>query len=352
MPSRRVYKHKNSYIHRPIGRGGKIFRFVHKQRQDVLFGGRSFPCTTFVDGSYLYKTTRQPMLMGGTDYPYLLNMLFESTLAGSAQTNLGEAKYPDMFNYRYLIPRYFGMSCRIIRSRLIIDTSDAVQFHPTPNDLINAELSTQVPQTVYWRADYSNLNDFYPFYKSSATSPGGAACQAPGYYNIGYNIEDAVYSQNFQEMLINKRFQKCVIQPGTECVMSIGSHFPTRALDGSMTDVRNSLIYNPLSVGNAGGGSGSNWNVVQWLRNYNSQIPVPGQAHSGGGGIVPGDLFMAPCLPETSSYYVDLINTPDEVEGPKARIQFDMEFTWTLILYGSEFVPDTQKLGSTGIPTF
>jgi len=392
MPSRKVYKHRKAYVSRPICRGGQTFRCFYKRKFVIYLGGKyqnaapnaETPPTAwvFTDNNHIgetswnkcddqFMTTPLPMVLAPAS---LAQLLFETQYngwngytndsidkyfipAGSPSNLLTEAKYPDMFYYRYMQPVHYGLSCRVIRCRTVIDTSSDAKWDPSATDLGIADLSWQTPMNFYWRADYSNLNRFYPFkgptpdtdvsfyynqgsmQKYISTVP-PALPQGNGGWVADKGFDPSAVTEpvsNFHEMLVQKRFAKCTVQPGKDCIMQMQANFKTAGLDGLFSDVRNPDLFNLANV--------NQQPVSMWLRNYFSVNRLPGQSISSGSGMIPGDLYMAAVLPEVNLDYYNLFNTGLLEEKPKARVAVEFELTTSLIIRCSEKVPDVVKWG-------
>lgn len=357
MPSRRLYKHKKSYVQRPLGNSGKTFRFIYTQRSQYMFGGGAAEAYTSQDWQHCnsqYNTPCVPMIIPPVS---LSRLIFETKYSdGYAsdpfaqslyQKSLVEAKYPDMFNYRYIAPVHYGLSVRVIRARTVIDSTSTANFTPTTADLQNAELSWQLPVHVYWRADYSNLNSFFQFLKPNSTD--GTTID---YYKPPPTAasDQLIPAQSFHEMLVNRRFGKCTIQPGTDCTMSIGCNFKRMNYAGNFPDVFNTSLYTDELMGTGVSPDTSLAPVTCWIRKFFEISDIPGQRTVSSKGIIPGDLYMAPVLPETNPNYAQLYLVKTAEAKPKARLCFEVEMTTTLILRGSEWCPDTLKWGGK-IPT-
>jgi len=331
---RPVKKHKRSYVQRPIGAGGKAFRFLHKVRTSAEFGGGAvgdgspFSWQRLVDQ---YKTSTIPVLVRP---PTLSELVFEQDASGSVSTTFTEAKYPDLFRYRYITPSYYGISVRIIRARSVFDTTTTTGFTPTVTDLAQSELSWQLPITFYWRADYSNMNDAFPFYQGDTNNQ-----EDIQYYNYKWPQTTPPNSENILcQQLINRRFNKCVLRPNQECVMSMSCHFPTHGLAGASVQANDTEIFGNLTLMET-------YPVTCWLRAFNRKATVPGRSNTNGQGIVPGDMFMLCALPEVTPDYQDLYREPDDSTDPKARLCVEYEVSTTLVLNGSEYLTDTYFWG-------
>lgn len=367
MPARRIKKHKKSYVCRPIGTAGKTYRFIHRTRNYMYLGGGSnYPApdatvtkASAFDWQYIdsqFQTPTNPIVMG-QDTPSLRDMLFEQGWDGTAVTSLKEAKYPDLFNFRYINPVYYGQSVRVFRARTIIQSEGhandvaGTYFYPSSKDLIDSQLSTQIPVVIYWRYDYSNLNAFYQFHETNSLTTGGGTVLKPdeaNFYKPTHqsctNSTKGLTAQNFHEMLLNKRFARCVIQPGQDCIMQGKARFPVRGMAGNMADVLNTTAFSAALA--------NDLKLTQWLRYYNSLTTVPGQDQYTSYGLLPGDLYMTVQLPEVMPDQKALLLVKDDVvDKPKARLCIEYETTTTLILKATEWVPDTQTWGASGFPS-
>lgn len=368
MPARKVYKHKKVYVQRPIGRGGKLFRFIYRQRRVLYLGGLYKDDPSYV-GPYSwqgadtqYQTTPLPIVANPAT---LCQLIFETqytpydgkmpSFGPLANTTLKEAKFPEIFFYRYIMPIHYGIGTRVIRCRTVIDSQASAGWTPSPNDLQSADLSWQLPIHCYWRADYSNMNSIYPFYKGNSPDP-----TTGGFYSMfntmlytpsggytseaGYDPTDATIlatMSNQHEMLVNKRYAKCTIQPGKDCIMQLQANFNTSGLGGQFTDIQDATIFTPALITAP---------VSCWIRNFLSKTGAPGQANMGGYAGIPGDLYMAYVQPELNPDYAALFATQLTDAKPKARLCVELETTTTLILNASERMPDQFIWGKTLIP--
>lgn len=373
MPSRRTFKHKKDYIQRPIGvAGGKLFRFTFTRQVCIPIGGGA------KDATLRYLT---PFDWQGIDTEFMTSiiplvatpatlsqLLFETQFyngpiqSGAWNTNgqttkVSEAKHPDIFYYRYIAPVYYGINMRIHRARSVIATADATDYNPTTQDLQQSELSWQVPVDVFWRADYSNLNTFYPFYEGVSNDPtnGSFYNPKPGTFNdstqaiVPTEVGTAV--ENLHEMLVQKRFSRCTISPTSDCVMKMGSHFKSLGLSGNMIDVKNTSVFTQNNMENVP--------VTIWLRQFFSNVGMPGQMSYSSKGMVPGDLYMVVKMPETNPLYSNIYRNPTSgssaVAAGHGKVWLEGTITTSLILRAQELTPDIQPWGKTsgysGLPT-
>lgn len=382
--SRKFHKSRKVYIQRPIGRGGKTWTCQNVHRTNILFGG-GFSVYDSVLGVWSqapspinwsirnnqFATSVVPLCIPTSS---LQKLLFDSNYDGTVWGTLEEAKYPDMFRYRYVVPSYFGVSLRILRTRIIVDTDAShAEYSPSPVDAANSEISTQIPVHIYWRGDFSNLNKFYKFYEPWDSGVGGNVLDDgdPRYYlpsgdgsasGAHFHLPGTAlgsYANNLNELLLNKRFSKCTVQPGSDCIISYGGYLKPGGLDGTMVDVKNTQVFQSRLIKDQAAWPSGTYKppVTMFLRNFNKNVHQPGQQ-----GYTPGDLYILPVIPDLQPSMLHLLNVPDHtyVDGDskknalasaRARLSVELELKTTLVMKGSEYLPDNFQWGSSGLPS-
>lgn len=341
----RVKKHKKSYIHYPIGKAGRDFKFQHVVKGTQAFGGDgrdhggssadSRSAFHFTNPLALYQTAQNPWCIKPAA---LRELLFDNLPASAQVASIQEAKRPDLFSYRYVFLVYYQCTFNIRRCRLIFDTDESHNsFEPSASDLLVSEQAMDFPCVYYWRADCSNLCNFgnalgKGMYTGLITDWNGGI----DYYTPG--SEDLTVKQNLFDSLRNRRWSKCVVYPKQNCGTTMAVHFNHMAPTGKLPDTTNTTLWSSLAV---------DVPVVQWIRKFLDAVGISGQTEMFGQASFPGDLYILMRQPELSKLYTDLVNRANDftTAGARARLVIDYEVTTKLVLRGLEQSYDMIKFG-------
>lgn len=339
-------KHKKSYIHYPIGKAGRDFKFQNIVKLSQKFGGdgrdhggalpQDRASFHFTNPLAQYNTAQNPWVIS----PALLTEMFFDTLPSSlAVAPLFEAKEPDMFLYRYLFPVFYSVSFVVRRCRLVFDTDEShTSFQPSPTDLLTSEQAMDFPCTYYWRADCSNLANLaiggtigQGMYSGDNTD-----WQNKDYYTSG--AEDSQVKLNLFDSLRNRRWSKCTVYPKQNCKTQMNCHFNHMAPTGKLPDTQNTGVWSSAS--------NADLNVGQFVRKFMNTVGISGQTEMYGLPSFPGDLYILMQMPEIAPEYQALVNKPnDSSMGARARLFVDYEVNTKLVLRGLEQYIDTIKFG-------
>lgn len=335
MPRKLDY-HKKSWVERPLT-SGRDFHFQYSRRTELLFGAGSAANTNnWFKLNEVFRTSLYPYIVTP---PSIRHLLFETQADGTTNATLLEAKYPNMFHYRFARPVHYGSSVRIIRARTIIDSSATANFTPTVTDLQQSDLSWQLPISMYWRGDHDGSDLFYPIYPNYTAAGVRPNRTSVDYYtpNLTASTADTdATAQNCHEMLLNKRFSKCTISPGRECIMRSNHNFPRQTTCGKMVQVNNTTAFGSTHLA-------ATTPITCWLRQFLATSEMPGATRN---YETPGDMFMLPVIPENNANYKILFQTFDTSPTAKARLSIEMEEKFTLIVRCNEYYPDVCKWGN------
>lgn len=336
--------HSKSYTNLPVGIAGKDFKYQFIDKKSLVLGGNTTgpeenDAVQFVDTIDFYKTATNCLPIKPAT---LLQLVFDDAPATVAASDGTNAKYPEMFYYRYVYPVYYSVEFIVRRCRVVFDTDEShTSFDPSAADLLVTEQTMDFPFVMYWRADLSNLANFdgdalgKGFYRTKLPVYQDWMAKPLEYYDPGASTADS--KDLLFNSLVNRRWKKCTVYPKQNCGVKLGVSVNSMAPTGKLPDTKNTNTW-----------STTNWEapVSRFLRQFWNDVGISGQTEMWSLSSFPGDLLVLFQQPEMQQAYLTLLNQGGTDPAARARVFLDYEVKTQLVVRGLERHYNAIKFGN------